>query len=286
MKKSILLAVAAALTLAACNKDEEIVNNGSEEEGMTYTADDLKPGDYFYRTESGEWAFSDGGLRRVYPDGTMEWAAKTKSQRDDSKGICIGIVFAVGQSVYDKSDYSATGINQKQCHGYVVALQDATDGYCMWGKYGVELGCCPKNDDGKAKDNWKNPDIDWSGYDYTRKIITQAGGEESLNADKQNGYPATYYAVVNYENSVAAPTNSSGWFLPSIGQLWQIYQLHNNLANTDAGGCGLTSWDYWSSSECYDYPSYYALSIAVWNGGVRRWDKCDNWSIVRAVLAF
>ena len=160
MKKSILLAVAAALTLAACNKDEEIVNNGSEEEGMTYTADDLKPGDYFYRTESGEWAFSDGGLRRVYPDGTMEWAAKTKSQRDDSKGICIGIVFAVGQSVYDKSDYSATGINQKQCHGYVVALQDATDGYCMWGKYGVELGCCPKNDDGKAKDNWKNPDID------------------------------------------------------------------------------------------------------------------------------
>lgn len=55
----------------------------------------------------------------------------------------IGIVFYVGQHDTDTSDYTSTGIGQAQCHGYAVAIKDATSGYRMWGVKGTELGCCP-----------------------------------------------------------------------------------------------------------------------------------------------
>ena len=211
--------------------------------------------------------------------------------RGDSKlseelaDACIGIVFAAGQSVYDKSDYSATGINRKQCHGYVVALQDATSSYSKWGTVGSKLICYPKDGDGKAQDNWRNPDIDWSGYAYTQTIITWAGGVGKLNADAESGYPATYYVVVWYASIVPAPTNSSGWFLPSIGQLWQINQSYKNLPFTETGGRGLWNNNYWSSSEFYDLPSGHALVMDVLNYDVHFWSKNEN-SHVRAVLAF
>ncbi len=112
----------------------------------------------------------------------------------------------------------------------------------------------PTDESGNTQNNFDNPGIDWNGYKYTQTIITAAGGKESLNAMKQAGYPATYYAVVGYENSVSAPSGSSGWFLPAIGQMWEVYQQRGNLAFADAGGRSLRNDDYWSSSEDYYFP--------------------------------
>lgn len=223
----------------------------------------------------GDFYLNDGSLLRG--------DSKLSAELADA---CIGIVFAAGQSVYDKSDYSATGINRKQCHGYVVALQDATSSYSnKWGTYGTKLICYPKDGDGKAQDNWRNPDIDWSGYAYTQTIITGVGGVGKLNADEVSGYPATYYVVVWYEGIVPAPANSSGWFLPSIGQLWKINQSYKNLPFKETGGKGLSNNNYWSSSEFYDLPSGHALVMDVLNYDVHYLPKNEN-SLVRAVLAF
>ena len=71
-------------------------------------------------------------------------------------------------------------------------------------------------------DNVNNPDIDWNGYAWMQKIINAAGGKDKLNATEEAGYPATYYAAVDYQNKVAAPANTSGWFLPPIGQMRNI----------------------------------------------------------------
>lgn len=199
---------------------------------------------------------------------------------------CVGIVFSVGQSQYDTSDYSSTGIGQAQCHGYVVALQDATSSYCMWGVYGTALDLYPKDGSGNAVNNYNNPDQDWDGYKYTQTIITAAGGKGNLNATEQAGYPATYYATVSYESSVPAPSGSSGWFLPSIGQMWEVYRQRGNLRFTDAGGRNLQRNDYWSSSEHYGNPSYYALSVDVYGGYMYSWYKYSSSCYVRAVLAF
>ena len=156
----------------------------------------------------------------------------------------------------------------------------------MWGFSGTELGCCP-TDGGNKQNNYSTPDIDWSGYAWTQKIITTAGGKEKLNAT-ESGYPATYYAVVDYETKVKAPTNSSGWFLPSIGQMWNVYQNRTSLFDGKTGVSVLQGGGWcWSSSEIYSYPASDALYVYVRDAGrVDNYYKDSRRSSVRPVLAF
>lgn len=226
----------------------------------------LQSGDYFCKDGSGSWYIIPG------------------AENPGSK--CIGIVFHVGQDESDESDYSGTGIGEAKCHGYVVALTEATSGYCMWGVYGTKLGCYPTDGGGNKLNNYSNPDIDWNGYAWTQKIITAAGGKDNLNASDQAGYPATYYAVVAYETGCNAPTNSSGWFLPSIGQMWNIYQNRSSLFNGKAVVTSLKSDWYWSSSEGYYDSAYNALYVRADRGDVGDNRKDSRFSYVRPVLAF
>ena len=268
------------------NKEENTETSTDEEtdgggETITYDGTETEPkiGDYYY--SDGTW--SDGGLRKLYADGTMEWA-EPQPQPENGKDV-IAIVFHAGHHANDGSNYSATGIDQQKCHGYAVALQHATTVDCQWGVYETELGCCP-TDGGNKQNNFSTPDIDWSGYDWTQKIITAAGGKEKLNATEKSGYPATYYAVVDYETKVKAPTKSSGWFLPSIGQMWNVYQNRTSLFDGKTGVSDLQRDWYWSSSEYYSNPAYNALYVYVNNGSVLNYLKSYSNSYVRPVLAF
>ncbi|MFS3086250.1 fimbrillin family protein, partial [Bacteroides uniformis] len=174
----------------------------------------------------------------------------------------------------------------QKCHGYAVALQDATNGYCQWGVYGTELGCCPTDGSGKKQNNYSAPDIDWSGYAWTQKIITAAGGKDKLHATEDSGYPATYYAVVDYASKVPSPANSTGWFLPSIGQMWNVYQNRTSLFDGKTGVSVLQRDWYWSSSESYFFSASYALCVRVYDGYVSYDFKSFRSSYVRPVLAF
>lgn len=122
----------------------------------------------------------------------------------------------------------------------------------------------------------------------TRSIEEAAArGKDNLNASDQAGYPATYYAVVAYETGCNAPTNSSGWFLPSIGQMWNIYQNRSSLFNGKAVVTSLKDDWYWSSSERYIEPATDALFVRVSVGRVNSGSKDDNmYKYVRPVLAF
>lgn len=155
---------------------------------------------------------------------------KSETLTELQKTACVGIVFALANEV-DQSDYSNTGIGQQKCHGYVVALADATATVCMWGVKGTALNLFPEN----VSNNLTSPEMDWNGYDYTQTIIAQVRGTSKLKPDKAEGYPATYYAVVDYEKKVKAPKNSSGWFLPSIGQMYEVYQQRDLLAADPLG---------------------------------------------------
>ena len=239
----------------------------------TYKVDGAKTDEKSHDLQPGDYLLADGNL--VGKDETL-----TTGQQAD----VIAIVFRAGHHANDGSDYSSTGIGSEKCHGYAVALTDATSSYCMWGVYRTELGCYPTDGSGNKQNNYSNPDIDWSGYSYTQTIITAAGGKENLNATEQAGYPATWYAVVDYAGKFNAPANSSGWFLPSIGQMWNIYQQRGLL--TSAGGSTLKNDDYWSSSEHYNDPATYALRVDVRNDRVHYWYKYSSICYVRAVLAF
>jgi len=107
-----------------------------------------------------------------------------------------------------------------------------------------------------------------------------------LNAAEDSGYPATYYAVVDYASKVPSPANSSGWFLPSIGQMWNVYQNRTSLFDGKTVVSGLKSDWYWSSSENYRSPAYRALYVDVYYGYVSSNGKYRRDSYVRSVLAF
>jgi len=107
-----------------------------------------------------------------------------------------------------------------------------------------------------------------------------------LNATEDSGYPATYYAVVDYAHKVPSPANSTGWFLPSIGQMWNVYQNRASLFEGKTVVSGLKSDWYWSSSEFYSYPARNALYVSVDRGRVSGNSKRYRSSYVRPVLAF
>lgn len=214
-------------------------------------------------------------------DGTL----KPRSEIDESnKDDVAAIVFSVGHNQYDNSDYSSTGIGLKKCHGYAVAKEDATSSKCLWGKYGIELKLYPLDGEGKKIDNFTYPDKDWSGYSYTQTIIDKVGGKGNLSTE-QDGYPATYYAVVKYPETTSAPATTSGWFLPAVGQMCEVVDKRSILFDSTVGTSLVNR--YWSSSEYSDNAGNNAIVVPNDGGmGSCRKDVTDPILIVRAVLAF
>lgn len=252
---------------------DDAIDKVSAKEG--FRAGDLKMGDFYYS----DGTTSDGGYRIMEDGTTFQYETVP-----DAAKTCIGIVFAVGHSQYDLSDYSTTGIGQQKCNAYVIALEDAAT-ECQWGPSGGSaptIGCYP------AQDNQSYPEKDWSGYLYTGKISDYATSHYSgLQPTGDNGFPATYYTKVNYASKVSTPITSSGWFFPAIGQIYEVWTqkhlLHNIVPATGR---------YWSSSESTRSKNWWAvmLDVAVSPGegrilGNNKYNKYSGIR-VRSVLAF
>ena len=160
----------------------------------------------------------------------------------------------------------------QKVHGYVLALHDANVGNsCQWGSYGTEVGCDRNNNSG------------FNGYSSTQTIV-------AFNKDKNwnlsDAFPAVYHAV-NYETVCPAPSQTSGWFLPSIGQMWNVYQNRTSLFDGKTVVSGLKSDWYWSSSEYYYDPAGYALYVYVDYGDIVDYGNKDQRGYaVRSCLAF
>lgn len=199
-------------------------NIALEENCITYNGTESEPkiGDYYYT--DGTW--SDGGLRKLYPsNGTMEFLAKKPNQVSGKQ--VIGTIFALGHSPYDHSDYTQSGIGKAQCNGYVVARADVSTSSDYYGNVLQNEHLYPTDEDGNALDNFSSPQTDWSGYAYTQKYVEAANGNLD---DKQYDYRAVKHAVVTYlqnHDKHIAPKKSTGWFLPSIGQLRQIFLVQH-----------------------------------------------------------
>lgn len=168
-------------------------------------------------------------------DGTL--IGRDQTLTDKERANCIGIVVSVGHHPNDEADYSLSGIGNETCHGYVVALQDVAGDKDYWGPCGADLGLYYSED----IDNMLEPETEWNGYAHTQKMAELAVFSE---------YPAANSAVELFSNQFLAPQKSSGWFLPSIGQLLAVEgQMDAVLA---VGGQGLSADGYWSSTECSD----------------------------------
>lgn len=219
-----------------------------------------------------------------YADGT--WSTELAADKQ-----CIGIVFAVGHSEYDASDYSSTGIGKAKCNGYVIALNDASTSYAMWGPKGQELGCYPKDEFGDPIQNGRENGQynDWSGYLYSCLAKADADQNGDLSAGAAEGHPLFYYAMVAYADAVPAPGTTSGWFLPAISQLYQSLNVADRIASVEGGKKLASDW-YGSSSEAaVDNPGpqdYFRYLMNMGTPSVSSDGKDGAWFYARSVLAF
>ena len=176
-----------------------------------------KVGDYFY--SDGTW--SDGGLVSIDPDGQNAVWSATKPAPIEGKTV-IGIVFNTNPDRIGETEKSM-GFT----HGYVIGLRNITDpkkrNYdkypeSVWfaDEYAYTHDMVQVNQVAKsAKSCYEN----LAGYDDTWRIIANV---EALESDPD------YYAIdipMFYNGTsprypVEAPKNTSGWFIPSVGQMW------------------------------------------------------------------
>lgn len=195
---------------------------------------------------------------------------------------CVGIVFYVGKHDTDNCDYSASGIGSDAIHGYVVALKDAGSSL-KWGS--------GPNGEYSMEANTSTDKDDWKGYFNQTQIEYYAENTADWN---MNHFPAAKACADWGENNTSpnsnaykAPASSSGWFLPSAGQLKS--GLFENraaieLALTKAGGNGFSYSYYWSSTE--NEGNTIGAWVVIYSGHMTGYTKNHDGTAVRAVLAF
>lgn len=216
------------ITLAAPS-----LEGGWAEPVTEYAAADLKMGDYLYS----DGTTSDGGLRKLYPYGTVETAPEAVAP--EAGKTVIGIVFHAGRHATDSSDYTkpltAGGPTLAgEVRGYAMALTHANNGYsdlANWvkgqnGESGFSVGTSTDEDDWNGYANCRaihdyvtaHAGEGWEMRHFQAAWACETYGNRSLDYD---GTPTSAYA---WQAPLKAPAGTSGWFLPSCGQLWYIAQ--------------------------------------------------------------
>ena len=221
-------------------------------------------------SEVGEIVCSDG----------LAYAAADKDNLPTGV-TAVAIVAYVG----DAGSVDASSSTYK---GLAIAISDANDGSsCGWGEYFVSYNCVSKSNDIATAIGYKD------GISSTNTLTSDGHYHEAATAAASN-------------NGTAAPTGTSGWFLPSMGQ-WNLivqglaskkagsavttdistsgndtYTASNlNSVITDAGGTGFNG-DYHSSTQ-YDSESCWHMNISSGRASDYNFYAGDY---VRSVLAF
>lgn len=185
--------------------------NADDPDGPEVPLADPKVGDYFY--SDGTW--SDGGLISIDPDGQNALWAETKPAPLAGKTV-IGIVFCT-----DPDRIAQSEKDRGFTHGYVIGCKNITDpkkiNYeqypeSVWfgSQYACDNDLLQVNPVSKAcKTCYGNI----NGYTETVTMFDKNSPEYYYS-----DIPMFYYGVGEY--AAEAPSNTSGWFIPSIGQMW------------------------------------------------------------------
>lgn len=236
-----------------------------------------------------------------YSDGT--WSTQLKT---DAKPI--GIVFRVGIAS-DMNDRAAFYTQKdgktpfEEFHGYVVALKDATE-QSDGTNDGVWWSAFDSNFVGTGGSTSTS---DFLGYTNTQSIVETAIHDKGELSASTSNYPAAYYTTVAYEQACPAPASSTGWFLPSAGQMEYIY----NRVYFDEDGSGrsciansieqlgdaaspmyCSGSEYWTSTEKVDsygtstWAYYFSFDSSQFNPGFTADYRKNSEMRVRSVLAF
>ncbi|MFK2114526.1 fimbrillin family protein [Bacteroides fragilis] len=244
----------------------------SKEVAENFTADDLKIGDYYYS----DGTTSDGGYRK-YTDNTddiLDIKPVLTNPNTGDERTCIGIVYWVGDITGEDPLLKR---DKPGCiHGLVVSLWDMPDpdntsSVTMTWTYG----------DSEFVNDWLGSDVTWTerpdgftsiqidnkmqGYantialkEYNKYVEGKDGNGYGKDGNKR---VKPVKGLDDFKGAHPSPSNSSGWYWPSVCELQYVCWGQGNeqgtngriMLNTQIGKVSGDVFDnyesYWSSTE-------------------------------------
>ena len=151
-------------------------------------------------------------------------------------------------------------------HGYAMALKNvhssgSTVGTYTWGSTSTDVSGISNT----SSSTWQTRSSDMEGRTNTSFINTSS-------------YPAGYAAKTTYASQVTAPSNTSGWFLPSSGQ-W--YYILVNLGGMSATPDKTYGWSSGSSTAVSNLNSKLSKVVSDYydafsNSDEAYWSSSEN----------
>lgn len=162
----------------------------------------------------GDYYMNDGSL-----------VSSTATLTDIQKAACIGIVFQTDVNRISAGAQAALKAKGVTPHGLVMALKNA--------KQDGEKNCAWSNDENNLVMN--NQPLSLSGYyadinGYEKTYIVWEREDFNVSTFEAFHYMSRFGVENNITESEAAPNNTTGWFMPSMGQWWDII---TNLGKAD-----------------------------------------------------
>ena len=296
--------------------DSEWTDGGSEDVTsktvlVKYTAADVKKGDYIYQ----DGTTSDGGLRKIYTDGSMLTESVKPQPNNTPDNPVVGIVFWVPSETITKdritpaslTDDKIMAADYPNCtHGLAVSLVDVTR--CKWQKTIERVASTFQNSDNfshKYKSKFvsiASNTTETSAYNYiygyqNTQVLLAYNSYCKTTGGKEDNIVRPVEALEIFSVNHPAPANSTGWFIPSVKELYilcnrdeDLYGGTNKMGNKDivnnsltvANGSQMTN-SYWTSLEMINSEGVFFLSF--FNGRVQSMRR-DTEITVRAVCAF
>lgn len=285
----------------------EWTDSGTSEDVYTFYKSDLD------EAEIGDYLTTDGKL--------IDGGAASRLT-DEIKAQIVAVVFWTPKQTTSegrqtpanlKDDKIMSADYPKCTHGLAVALKDVTyneSEEMAWQKKSDELVADFQSSENfihEEKTDFKSivsgegaedPPMNYI-LGYQNTVVLRAYNEYCQKNSKLDYIVQPVAAIDEFAEYHPAPTNSTGWFLPSPKELHILcYKDVDNIADyhtdtdtrdivnsslTAAGGGGLKNFWYWSSGE--DSSSYGAWSVHLDYGIVRNLNKPGNY-YVRLVFAF
>lgn len=212
----------------------EATNNGKVDVGFddewTSNEEDVNPVDPTPTIEIGDYYYSDGSWSTVL----------------DGNKTCIGIVYAVDARYGENaSDYDG---DYARIKGYVMALEST-----------ARLEFCSKEMLGTI--DFTGLELNQKGYKNTKDLF--ADSRYTQYSDK---FPVVE-SFITFKGQTPAPSNSSGWFIPSIEQLSDMTISYFGEGENTKNDTFVTAVDAIGANQFTNAPTSarYLLSSSITN---------------------
>jgi len=195
----------------------------------------------------------------LFSDGT--WGSLVGN--DLGSATPIAVIFSKTTSTTDSTN--------GWTHGYAMALKDASTS-AAWGSAATRLT-------GFYINTAAEMIADKDGYTHTQYVNSSI-------------YPAPYAAATTYQSTVSAPSSTSGWYLPSIGQWFDIcVNLGKMSATGYTSSTNVNSGSlYWldQGSSCASNINTYLTPLTSGTYDILPWSSttttsCKYWSSTEAI---